>query len=246
VQIVDSGIILDKKELGENALLITIFSENHGLIKGAVNNKKSKRLAQTIAHGNKVAFNWKARLIDHLGTFTLELVKPLSFKIFSDQLKMLMLQSIFSTLSIALPEGLNENSLYHETEEFINNLASKAEAMTKYIHLELSILSHLGFEIDLQTCALTNATCQLHYLSPKTGRGATKEAGRSHHDKLFIIPDYFYHPKAISLEEFLSGIKITSHFLSQNIFREKNISYPHGRANLMNFLMQQIIISPAY
>lgn len=239
MQIIDSGIILDKRELGEKALLITIFSENHGLIKGAVNNKKSKRLAQTIAVGNKVEFNWKARLINHLGTLTLELIKPLSFKIFSDQLKMLMLQSIFSTLSIALPEGLNENSLYNETEAFITTLADSKEAMVKYIYLELSILSHLGFEIDLQNCAVTNSSGQLYYLSPKTGRGATEEAGRLHHDKLFVIPDYFYRHKEISFEEFRSGLKITNHFLSQNIFKEKNIAYPLGRANLINFLYYQ-------
>ena len=80
---------------------------------------------------------------------------------------------------------------------------------------------------------------KLYYLSPKTGRGATEAAGKPHHDKLFIIPDYFYQKKDISLEEFFKGLKITSHFLSQNIFAERNLSCPVGRVNLMNFIAQQ-------
>jgi len=236
MQINDYGIILEARKLGEKSLLLTIFSENHGLIKGAINHKRlssSERVAQP---GNLVKFVWKARLIEHLGTLILELIKPISFKIFSEQIKMLMLQSILSTLQIALPEGLNENLLYKETVEFIDILSNSNKAMTEYIHLELSILSQLGFEIDLNICAMTNYVGKLYYLSPKTGRGVTEEAGREYHDKLFIIPDHFYQKEEISLQEFVNSLKITSHFLSQNIFSQKNLLSISGRENLASFL----------
>jgi DNA repair protein RecO (recombination protein O) len=246
VQIRDSGFILDKQTLGENSLLITIFSQNHGLIKGAVNNIKSKNIARIIAQGNHIEFCWKARLLNHLGTLTLELERPLSFKIFADQLKILMLQSILSTLSVALPEGVSEQILYTETANFINTLAANKEAMLQYIYLELSMLSTLGFELDLKNCALTDYIGQLYYLSPKTGRGAIEEAGIAHHDKLFVIPDYFYNAKAISIAEFYEGIKITHHFLVKNIFSEKRLMPPASRTNLMQFLARSVTLEATH
>ena len=240
MQINDSGIILEIRKLGEKSLLLTLFSENHGLIKGAINYRKSSNFERSAQPGNLVEFIWKARLIDHLGTLTLELIKPISFKIFSQQLKMLMLQSILSTLRIALPEGLNENHLYKKTIEFIELLPHNSKAMNEYICLELSILSHLGFEIDLNVCATTNYIGKLHYLSPRTGRGVIEEAGKEYHDKLFIIPDYFYQKREISLKEFLTGIKITNHFLAQNIFSQKNLLSLSGRDNLTNYLYLNI------
>jgi len=43
---------------------------------------------------------------------------------------------------------------------------------------ELQLLSELGFGLDLDSCAATGSTTDLVYVSPKSGRAVSREAGR--------------------------------------------------------------------
>ena len=42
-----------------------------------------------------------------------------------------------------------------------------------------SLLSELGFGLDLESCAATGSTAELIYVSPKSGRAVSREAGRA-------------------------------------------------------------------
>jgi len=149
-----------------------------------------------------------------------------------------MLQSLFTVLTISLPEGIEENQIYLEIEKFIKNLGSLENTMIDYLNLEITILTQVGYQIDLQTCAVTNKCEKLFYISPKSGRAVTQEAGHKYHDQLFIIPDYFYEHRPINYQEFLDGLKITGHFLQKNIFHHKNIAMPSSRVNLIDYVQK--------
>ncbi|MAI84717.1 MAG: hypothetical protein CMM91_07250 [Rickettsiales bacterium] len=43
MQIDDQGLVLNLKSHGENGLIATIFSKNHGLIKGYLKSSKKKK-----------------------------------------------------------------------------------------------------------------------------------------------------------------------------------------------------------
>jgi DNA repair protein RecO (recombination protein O) len=240
MNIEDIGVLLEKKKLGEKSLIVKIFSKNNGLLSGAVNNASSKQVARSINPGNLISFNWQARLVEHLGVFRFELVKPISFKIFSSPLKMHLIQSMLAILTFALPEGVIESNIYDKTVTFIDMLADRDDSLMDYLEFEIDILSELGFKIDITSCAVTNSLDNLYYISPRTGRSVIKEVGDPYREKLFVIPDFFNKRRSINYSEMLHGMSITGYFLQKNIFNLKNAPSPKARENLINYLQSYI------
>ena len=59
-----------------------------------------------------------------------------------------------------------------------------------YTRFELGLLSALGYGLDLTRCAVTGETEGLAWVSPRTGRAATAEAGAPHADVLLRLPPF--------------------------------------------------------
>ena len=236
MQIEGEAIVLFKKKLGENSLLVKLFSREQGIVIGAINNANSKSMSRVIQPGNFVHFIWQARLVEHLGILRTELIKPISFKIFSSQIKMHIIQSMLATIAFALPEGVPEVSIYNRLESYMKKLTNCEDIYMDYLLFEIGLLAELGFAIDMESCAVSNETENLYYISPKTGRAVTKEVGAAYHDKLFILPDYFISPRSINIAELLDGLEITSYFIKKHILSLKHISNIEARDNLLSYL----------
>ncbi|NEU35624.1 DNA repair protein RecO, partial [bacterium LRH843] len=65
-----------------------------------------------------------------------------------------------------------------------------------YIRFELRLLQELGFGLDLSECAATGAHDHLIYVSPKSGRAVSADAGKPYHDKLLPLPYFLKHMDA--------------------------------------------------
>ncbi len=61
-----------------------------------------------------------------------------------------------------------------------------------YVAWECDLLAGLGFGLDLACCAATGATDDLAYVSPRSGRAVSRDAGRPYHDKLLPLPDFLW------------------------------------------------------
>src|SRR5207245_6525678 len=60
-----------------------------------------------------------------------------------------------------------------------------------YGRWEQALLGALGFGLDLARCAVSDATTDLAYVSPRTGRAVSRTAGLPYSDKLLRLPDFF-------------------------------------------------------
>ena len=58
------------------------------------------------------------------------------------------------------------------------------------VRWELVLLEELGFGLDLATCAATGSTADLVYVSPKSGRAVSAEAGEPYKDRLLALPAF--------------------------------------------------------
>ena len=58
------------------------------------------------------------------------------------------------------------------------------------MRFELLVLDELGFGLDLTRCAATGRRDELVYVSPKTGRAVSREAGAQWHDKMLALPAF--------------------------------------------------------
>src|SRR5690554_1838428 len=72
---VDEGIVLSARRHGENALIVSLLTREHGRHAGLVRGGSGMRARGLYQPGNLLRAHWRARLADHLGNWTCELAR---------------------------------------------------------------------------------------------------------------------------------------------------------------------------
>ena len=83
----DEGIVLSSRKHGEKSLIVTLMTALHGSYKGLVRGGAAKRARGIYEPGNFVTIDWSARIEEHLGNFTCELVAPNAALILNNSIK---------------------------------------------------------------------------------------------------------------------------------------------------------------
>ncbi len=68
----DEGIVTGVRRHGEANVVLEVMTGMHGRHLGLVRGGRSTKLQPVLQVGNGVAVSWRARLEDHLGTYTVE------------------------------------------------------------------------------------------------------------------------------------------------------------------------------
>lgn len=231
------SIVIKQQQFGDDKLLCWFFSATQGVYKGFLNTSNKTR--NQIQLGNIVHATWRARLAENLGSYYYELVKPLSMSVITDKQKLSSILSICSILTTALPERVCEEVIYDKVVSYLLSLKDHANWLKEYLHLELNILSELGYGLNLTSCAATGTKENLFYISPKTGCAVSLEAGKAYHDKLFILPKILteeIHLKS-SIEQAYQALHILQYFLRKNIYKPHGQELPKDRVNFYNTIM---------
>jgi DNA repair protein RecO (recombination protein O) len=88
----------------------------------------------------------------------------------------------------------------------------------------------------LTTCAATGESCNLAYVSPKSGRAVSKQAGEPYAHSLFPLPNCLTEnhtaQKASSIE-LIQAFAITSYFFNRYIFHNNE---PEERKRFITYL----------
>src|SRR3569833_1074624 len=80
-------------------------------------------------------------------------------------------------LARLLPERDPHPSLYEITLFVLGYLDDDHVWPALMVRWELALLDELGFGLDLSSCASTGSTDNLAYVSPKSGRAVSSDAG---------------------------------------------------------------------
>ena len=59
-----------------------------------------------------------------------------------------------------------------------------------FVRWELQLLGELGFGLDLSECAATGTDADLIYVSPRSGRAVSRDAGQPYCDRLLKLPAF--------------------------------------------------------
>jgi DNA repair protein RecO (recombination protein O) len=91
----------------------------------------------------------------------------------------------------------------------------------------------LGFSLDLSKCAGGGSDDSLAYVSPKTGRAVSVEAGALYKDKLLPLPS-FLKANGGKMEDadILLGLQLTGFFLEHWVFAHHTKGLPEARQRL--------------
>src|SRR5260370_32148610 len=172
----DTGFVLNARRHGESGLIVELLTAEHGRHAGLVRGGESPRRRSVLQPGNLVAASWRGRLPQHLGTLDCELIKAHAARFLDDPDRLAALGAATSLLLAALPDREPHPDLYAALAGLLAAFDSGAWAQS-YVVWECDLLAGLGFGLDLGSCAATGANDDLAYVSPRTGRAVSPEAG---------------------------------------------------------------------
>lgn len=231
---VDEGIVLNARPHGETAAVAEVFTRSRGRHLGLVHGGRSRKLRPVLQIGNHVEVGWKGRTPEDLGSMTLELRRGFAAEAMARAADLAALSS-FSTLARLLPERDPHPGLY-EISLFVLSFLEEAEVWPALmVRWELALLDELGFGLDLATCAATGSAENLIYVSPRSGRAVSADAGEPYKDRLLSLPAFLrggtYGP--VMQIEIAAGFALTGHFLKTRVLEPRELSMPDARQRMV-------------
>ena len=233
----DRGIVLSARKHGESSAVVSALTAGHGRHPGLV--RGARRAGGTFEPGNLIALRWRARLEEHLGNYTAELSHSFAAVVLDNPLRLAALAAACALVDAALPERENHAKVFDSLAALLALLESgdDAEWRAAIVRFEIDLLRDLGFGLDLSRCAVTGTPGNLAFVSPKTGRAVSKEAGMPYRDKLFPLPAFLVAgAKSASVEETMDGLRLTGFFLDRHVFAPHDHALPPARARLIDRL----------
>jgi DNA repair protein RecO (recombination protein O) len=209
------GMVLAVRRLGESNAIIELFTQDHGRHLGVVRGGASRRMAPLLQPGAQLDATWRARLDTHLGAFSVDLIESRAAAAMQDRLRLAGLTAVCAVLSFALPEREAHPALYARSLVLLDGLGAERWPQA-YLAWELALLEEMGFGLDLTRCAVTGATSDLAFISPRTGRAVSRGAAGDWVDRLLPLPGMLVGlPGAAG--DLAQGLRVTGHFLDAHL-----------------------------
>lgn len=229
------GLIIGVRRHGETAVIVEAMVEGRGRNLGLVRGGRSHRMAPQLQPGNSALLTWRARLEDHLGTFTLEVTDQRASRLMGDKARLYLSQMLGEHLRL-LPEREPNDRLLGQVIRLLDaplDTRGLAEGLARF---ELSLLEELGFGLDLAACALTGETRGLSHVSPRTGRAVSRAAAEPYLDRLLRLPGFLVEEGPSTPDALNDAFRLTAHFLELNIWMPRSLDPPAIRERLVELL----------
>jgi len=234
----DEAIVLAARHYGEHDAILTLLTRENGRHLGLLRAGFSRRQRPNIELGNRLQASWRARLEEQLGSFQIECLHSVAAMLLDQPRRLAALASACAIVDAALPEREPHPDIFTDLDVLIAQLTEDAASpldaaaandlawLTAYVRWELTLLSDLGFGLDLTHCAVTGETAGLAYVSPKTGRAVTAAAGQIYRERLLVLPAFLSADQTRTADnaDLLAGLRLTGHFLERHVFAQAGVA----------------------
>jgi DNA repair protein RecO (recombination protein O) len=166
-----------------------------------------------------------------LGLYAVELTEPRAARLMASAAALHGVNLLAALLRL-LAERDPHPGLYEAASLIAEHLDDEKIAPALLVRFELNILAELGFGLDLSRCAATGATDDLIYVSPKSGRAISRQAGAPYQDRLLRLPGFLRgdastgHPAPSDLGD---AFELTAYFLGRDVFAPRGLELPDSR-----------------
>ncbi len=240
MQWTDEGIVLGVRRHGEASGILELMTREHGRHLGLVRGGFGSRLKPVLQVGNSVSANWRARLDEHLGNYTVEAMNLRAANFFTASHAIYGVSHLAAMMRL-LPERDPHAGLYSVFEEVLDRLEHPVLAAPLVVRFELQLLSELGFGLDLEQCASTGARAELIYVSPKSGRAVSRGAGEPWADKMLRLPAFLRDPAVESgARDLADGFALTGFFLARHVLEPRGLALSDERAHFIAALARAL------
>jgi len=236
----DEGILLAVRKFGESSVIAEVFTSKHGRCAGVVRGGASRKMSPLLQPGAQLQVDWKARLSEHLGGYTVELIRSRSAQAMSDRLALAGLNAVCGLLAVVLPEREDHSELYQRTERLLDLLDNPDVLPLAYLQWEVQMLADLGFALDLSCCAVSGRTEDLIYISPKSGRAVSKSKAGEWADRLLPLPDVLKGEGDAGAEDIRAALDVTGYFIRAKLLAALgDLKMPVSRDRLLDAISRQ-------
>ncbi|WP_273146916.1 DNA repair protein RecO [Oceanicaulis alexandrii] len=231
-----SGRIVAVRPHGETSAVIEVLTAEHGRHAGLVRGGRSRAMRPILQPGNRVRAVWRARLESHLGGFQVEGEDLSAGVVMDDPLALSGLNAACAMASLCLPEREEHPAVANAFEVLIAALEDPDVWPALYVRWEAGLLSDLGYGLDLRRYVATGVETDLVYVSPKSGRAVSAEAGAPYKDRMLALPDFMKGGGAITEGDVGAGLKLTAHFIERRVLWPTDRMLPDARTRMIERL----------
>jgi DNA repair protein RecO (recombination protein O) len=232
----DDAIVLSVRPHGESSAILEALTRTHGRHLGLVRGGNSRRSRPVLQPGNAVRLNWRARLSEHLGTFTVELDHARAGDLMEGRASLVGLNALTAVAGAALPEREAHAPVFEVADILLDAMVEDGLSHwgPLYVRWEAGLLEALGFGLDLSHCAATGTMENLRYVSPRSGRAVSGEAGAPYAGRLFALPAFLLGSQNgnVAAGDLAAGLALTGHFLLERVLRPQGKDMPGARLRL--------------
>jgi len=232
MQWTDEGIVIGVKRHGEANAILELMTREHGRHLGLVRGGYGSRMKPILQTGNGVSATWRARLDEHLGNYTVEPVQERASDFFAQPHAIYGVTHLAALMRL-LPERDPHAGLYSVFEDILDRLEDPVLTAPLVVRFELQILSELGFGLDLEQCAATGVRDELVYVSPKSGRAVSREAGEPWADKMLKLPGFLREDMPVVEHDVADGFALTGFFLERHVLEPRGLTLSDERAHFI-------------
>lgn len=235
----DDAFVLSARAFGESGAIVELLTEEHGKYAAHVAGGGSRKLRPFLQPGARGRVRYRARVADQLGAASLEPIGEGPSALFDDPLALAGLSAAAAVAAGALPEREPHPGAFLAFEALQEALVHPDIWPAIFVRFEAGLLQDLGFGLDLSKCAATGAVDDLIYVSPRTGRAVSRQAGEPYKDRLLILPPFMLGAQAgLAAGDVRAGLDLTAHFLEAFVFAPLNRPLPPARVWLIDRLAE--------
>ena len=226
----DEGLVIGARRHGETSVILELMTRQRGRHLGVVRGGRSQTMRPVLQPGNLVVAHWRARIEDHLGAYAIEPLVSRAARLLDRAAALHGLAALAALLRL-LPERDPQEELFEMADAIVAQLGAADAAAAQLARFELALLGALGFGLDLDACALTGVRDDLAYVSPKTGRAASRAAGAPWRDRLLAFPQFLQdEAAAATASDIAAAFTLTGYFLNRDVLAPRGIVLPASRA----------------
>jgi DNA repair protein RecO (recombination protein O) len=143
-------------------------------------------------------------------------------------------------LTRLLPERDPHEGVFHYLQAILDHIDDAALTAALVVRFEIQLLTELGFGLDLENCAVNGSSSDLAYVSPKSGRAVSAEAGEEWRDKLLRLPAFLQEQAETrpALRDLNDGFALSGYFLERHVFSPRGLPLPDARQSFVAAIMR--------
>lgn len=238
MQIETQAIVLAVRSHAEHGAVVRLMTPEHGLQAAYVRGARGRRLRPVLLPGNVVSARLRSRVEEQLAHAEVELTHSRA-PLLSEPLPAAAIEWVTALTAAALPEA----HPYPRVHEALDGLLSAIEAAPSALgwaaslaRYELLLLAELGFGLDLERCAVSNAREELVAVSRRSGRAVSAAAAEPYADKLLPLPAFLQRGGKAGWTDIADGLELTGYFLSRDLLAGRPEGLAAARSRLVDRL----------